>query len=389
MEASLMNTKIPLKQSLLKLLRELGTILLIAQMMYGCELEEIPPTSPNPRSSFLYVVQDAECAGNCTVTFTNTSDNADRYEWSFGDESAPSTLANPTHQYTLPGSYDVTLHAFRDTVEDDTTITVVINAADTDPDPGPASNLQAFTHTANSGNINNQLTTLDNALTNGIPTKIVVVTPVLGLRNSAALGVYYFGSKWMIFTQNTSNIQASEIFNVVVADPGANAFVHQTSAANLRTGYSSTLDHASINNNPDARVFATPVWEKSTDYNDHPIGAVYINNRWEIANLDKVNLPLGLKFHVIVSTDNARSFVHTSATSSITLDYTTVDDVKTNSRPGSKILVMSNQGTSDDMFLNPKVTGLWYKSSASKWTVFNESGDEMQAGSRYNILAID
>ena len=80
-----MNTKIPLKKSLLRLLRDLGTILLIAQMMYGCTLEEIPPTNPNPKSDFEYLVQDAECTSNCTVTFTNRSDNADRYEWSFGD----------------------------------------------------------------------------------------------------------------------------------------------------------------------------------------------------------------------------------------------------------------------------------------------------------------
>jgi PKD repeat protein len=384
MEKPVMNTKIPLKKSLLKLLRDLGTILLMAQMMYGCELEEIPPTNPNPRSSFEYLIQDAECIGNCTVTFTNTSDNADRYEWNFGDETAPSTLANPVHQYAVPGSYDVTLRAFRDTVDHDTTIAVVINH-----DPGTASNLQAFTHTANSGNVNNQLTTLDNALTNGISAKIIVVTPVLGLRNSAALGAYYFGNKWMIFTQNTSNMQPGEIFNVVVADPGANAFVHQTSAGNLRTGYSSTIDHSATNNNPDARVFATPVWEQSTDYNDHPIGVVYINNKWEIANLDKVNLPVGLKFHVIVSTDNARSFVHTSATSSITLDYTAFDDVKTNNKPNRKIFVMSNQGTSDAAFSNPRLTGVWYKSSASKWTVFNENGDEMQPDVRYNVLSID
>lgn len=381
-----MNTKSPLKKAL-KLLRDLGIIILIAQMIYGCELEVIPPTNPNPRSSFQYLVQDAECIANCAVTFTNTSENADRYEWTFGDETAPSALANPTHQYAVPGPYDVTLRAFRDTVEHDTTITVVINPSDANPDPD--SNFEAFTHTATSGNTSSQLTTLDNALTNGMAAKIIVVSPVLGLRNPAALGAYYFGNKWMIFTQNTSNIQPGEIFNVVATDPGANAFVHQTSAVNLRTAYSSTIDHPATNNNPEARVFATPIWEQPANYNNHPIGVVYINSRWEIANLDKVSLPVGLKFNVIVSTDNARSFVHTSETSSITLDYTTFDDVKTNSKPGSKILAISNQGTSDAVFLNPHLTGIWYRSSVSKWTVFNEAGEDMQPGSRYNILAIE
>jgi PKD repeat protein len=46
-----------------------------------------------------------------TVAFTNTSTNATSYSWNFGDGSALSTVANPTHTYTTGGVFNVCLTA--------------------------------------------------------------------------------------------------------------------------------------------------------------------------------------------------------------------------------------------------------------------------------------
>lgn len=254
---------------------------------------------------------------------------------------------------------------------------------------GGGSTFKAFTHVATAANIISQITTLDNSLTNDVPTKIIVVTPVLGVRNQAALGVYYFGNKWTIFNQDVSNIKVDEQFNVVVADPtNSKAFVHQITAANLRTGYSSTLDHPSVNNRPNARVFVTPIWEKGTDYNTHPVGILYTNNRWEIINLDQANLPVDLKFNVLVSEDNTTSFVHTATATSIVSDYTKIDDTKTNSKPDLKIIT-TTQGTSATPIVNPHKIGLWYSSDLGRWTIFNENYNAMPQNSSYNILFVE
>ena len=46
-----------------------------------------------------------------TVTFANTTTNADTYEWNFGDGSTVSTATNPVHAYQSAGTYTVTLKA--------------------------------------------------------------------------------------------------------------------------------------------------------------------------------------------------------------------------------------------------------------------------------------
>lgn len=60
------------------------------------------PTPPAPAFSF-------ETDG-LLVAFTNLSQNADQYNWNFGDGNT-SQLENPVHLYAAPGTYDVSLNA--------------------------------------------------------------------------------------------------------------------------------------------------------------------------------------------------------------------------------------------------------------------------------------
>ncbi|HEU4718486.1 MAG TPA: gliding motility-associated C-terminal domain-containing protein [Bacteroidia bacterium] len=53
---------------------------------------------------------DSICLGT-TMSFANNSIGAQDYEWNFGDGSPADTSTAPSHQYTTPGSYTVTLIA--------------------------------------------------------------------------------------------------------------------------------------------------------------------------------------------------------------------------------------------------------------------------------------
>jgi hypothetical protein len=62
---------------------------------------------------------------NTPVTFTSTTEVAETWSWSFGD-GATSTDENPTHTYTLPGTYEVTLVVSYGDCSDATTINVTV-----------------------------------------------------------------------------------------------------------------------------------------------------------------------------------------------------------------------------------------------------------------------
>ena len=73
-----------------------------------------------PTSNFTQDANFASCPP-LTVNFQNLSSNAVEYIWDFGDESGVSTLEDPSHVYTIPGFYEVTLIAInaagcRDTI---------------------------------------------------------------------------------------------------------------------------------------------------------------------------------------------------------------------------------------------------------------------------------
>jgi len=77
---------------------------------------------PLPEASFVYAVDEL------TVVFTNTSQNAASYLWSFGD-GITSTLVNPVHTYDVEGTYEVWLWATGDCGTDAYSATVRVGNA--------------------------------------------------------------------------------------------------------------------------------------------------------------------------------------------------------------------------------------------------------------------
>lgn len=63
----------------------------------------------------------------CPITVSNTSTYLDNYEWNFGDGNT-SIDRSPTHTYTTPGTYTVTLRVYDADTEDTHSVTVVVSA---------------------------------------------------------------------------------------------------------------------------------------------------------------------------------------------------------------------------------------------------------------------
>lgn len=85
-------------------------ILTLPVMFFAsCSEDEIEPVAPT--SGFAFDTNEM------TVTFANTSENADSYTWNFGDGET-STEENPTHTYSKGGTYTVKLTAVSDNGHD-------------------------------------------------------------------------------------------------------------------------------------------------------------------------------------------------------------------------------------------------------------------------------
>ena len=86
----------------------------------------------------------------------------------------------------------------------------------------PPAGSNVFVHKATSGNTGGNSTLIDNALTNGNPNAIIIVTQnwdpggVGGVNNAHPIGVYYDGSYWRIFNEDMATIPVGAAFNVYI-----------------------------------------------------------------------------------------------------------------------------------------------------------------------------
>jgi len=71
----------------------------------GCQASDLVIVTILPASN----AQFTSSLVGVTVSFVNQSTNATSYSWNFGDASPPDNTANPTHVYTVNGTYTVTL----------------------------------------------------------------------------------------------------------------------------------------------------------------------------------------------------------------------------------------------------------------------------------------
>ena len=89
--------------------------------------------APNALFAFLPVAADFDpVANNASVSFVNASTNFDTLTWNFGDGSPTSSAPNPTHNYSCPGTYDVTLDIVNDFCSPSQTDSITIPVTITD-----------------------------------------------------------------------------------------------------------------------------------------------------------------------------------------------------------------------------------------------------------------
>mgnify|MGYP000113645785 CR=1 FL=1 len=105
------------------------TITLIVSNSYACKPDTSSVTFRTrvmPKAIFS-LNNSLGCTGQLNVITTNSSQNANAYEWEWGDGTANSLQTNPTHLYTSVGTYRIILTA-KDGLCTDTTSKLVVVA---------------------------------------------------------------------------------------------------------------------------------------------------------------------------------------------------------------------------------------------------------------------
>jgi PKD repeat protein len=86
-------------------------------------IDELSLAEINPKPFTDFTAENESGFSPLTVTFKNTTQYGDTYEWDFGDGSSKSTVFEPTHTYTDLGDYTVTLKASN--AQGDSTLTKI------------------------------------------------------------------------------------------------------------------------------------------------------------------------------------------------------------------------------------------------------------------------
>jgi hypothetical protein len=128
-----------------------------------------------------------------------------------------------------------------------------------------------------------------------------------GTTDDHAAGVQYdlSNSQWGIAHQDFAAMPAGAGFNVLLATPGAPAFIL---AGFTGSDSAVMIDNPLTNNNPNAFVFITPTSTPSGSagaYNPHPAGVFYDTDagRWWVFNQDGLAIPAQAAFNILSTSE--------------------------------------------------------------------------------------
>ncbi len=94
------------------------TVLLQVQTASGCKDTASAVVTLGAAVVADYIPHGGSYNQNQSIAFTNQSTGASIYNWNFGDNTAASIITDPTHTYTLPGTYTVVLISSNGTCAD-------------------------------------------------------------------------------------------------------------------------------------------------------------------------------------------------------------------------------------------------------------------------------
>jgi len=224
-------------------------------------------------------------------------------------------------------------------------------------------------------NTSGHITTIDNSHTNGKQNHIIVVTPVYGKYVKAAVGVWYNGGKWKIYTEDRSAMPIGTKFNVMVMPKGANAFI-ATQKSNTNFIDLEGVAKGDV-------LIATHVYRRG-GYHTSPVGVYQHQNRTILYNEMGEDIPLGMEFNVVVVSklSAGKSFVHRTQSRS-----SHISSMNETTEADKNKLVFTTVSLEVPGRYNKTHTGVWY--NANQWKVYNQDRQKLANDVLFNVYVVN
>lgn len=199
-------------------------------------------------------------------------------------------------------------------------------------------------------------------------------------------------SNWYLFSEGTGfDITPGMRFSVTVPGSDSSVFAHVASAGTIPIGldHVSEIDHAAINNQPDALVFVTQNWdppEGTSVYNNHVVGVYYSGGRWRIFNEDIASMPVGAAFNVMAAPIGSPDAFRHTVIAGVNSDGGSITGLSHPLLDANPCAVLQATPNYDPNFLyDANVISVGYDYFSRRWFLRHLDGAPMQAGAAYNV----
>jgi len=248
-----------------------------------------------------------------------------------------------------------------------------------------------FIHTVTAANSGGNVTYLDHPdLNNNPDAEIIISRTWSGFYNDKVVGLWYSGSNWAVFNEDSSDMIEGVKFVIYIANP-TNVITHIASVANQGSIPGITvIDDVRLNDNdPGPIAVMCNYWNPNSVYNNINYGFFY---DWElqrrmIYSENGLDIPVDAAFKILITGDgNADQIEHETTAANTSSNLTVIDHVSLNGNPDA-IFIFSHywgvNGAGSEVHIN-KVLSSYY--DGSNWGIYTEDLSDITSGVAFDII---
>ena len=257
-----------------------------------------------------------------------------------------------------------------------------------------------YVHTATADNSAFNYTVIDHPDLNGNPDAGIVSVHVwnpneaLGVYNNNVTGLWYDGSNWAIFNENTSvDMVEGSSYNVYIADPD-DVIIHVSTAANQGSfgDFATVIDNPLLNGvNPGPHAIISNYWNPNSVYNNLNYGFYYDAGlgRRAIYQESTISIPVGSAFKILIDGSGLgiERFTHVVTAENNITNWSVIDHPSLNNNENATFVFThfwGVEGATTQVDLD-KVLGVWY--DGANWSIYREDEtDQIPLGMAFDII---